>query len=344
MTKENYLDYEDLVKQIRKNEILPLYLFYGKENYLKGNVLIRFRDKLLNSSSMELNYKIFYGEKISSIDEIINEVRTLPFISKYKLVVLKEAEKISKKDEEKLIDYFKKFTLKNNFSVLIMIYKETISNKELLKYAKRIGAVVNFSIPNKSKLNSWIKFRFKKSNKKITPEALFYLQSIIGSEVSRLFNEIEKIDIYTKDKKIIEKEDIIIAIGGSQSVNIFNVLDSIGERNVQKAIYGLVELNNSNLNYLPIFAMIHRQIKLIFQAKLLIKNGVEFSQIKNEIKLPSFVMEKIIKQSKKYNIKELCQAYKLLNIADLELKSNQKKPQIILEELVMNIMNHNISR
>jgi DNA polymerase-3 subunit delta len=337
MIKENYLDYEDLVKQIKKNEILPLYLFYGEENYLKKNVLIRFREKLLDSSSMDLNYRIFYGEKIS-IDEIINEVRTLPFMSKYKLIVLKEAEKISKKDEEKLINYFKKFTLKNNFSVLIMIYKESIPNEELIKSAKRIGLVVNFSIPNKSKLISWIKFRFKKSNKKITPEALFYLQSIIGSEVSRLFNEIEKIDIYTKDKKIIEKEDIIIAIGGSQSVNIFNVLDSIGERNIQKAIYGLVELNNSNLNYLPIFAMIHRQIKLIFQAKLLIKNGVEFNQIKNEMKLPSFVMEKTIKQSKKYTIKELCQAYKLLNLADLELKSKQKKPQIILEELVMNIV------
>ena len=49
----------------------------------------------------------------------------------------------------------------------------------------------------------------------------------------------------------------------------------------------------------------------------------------------------MIKQSKKYTFKELCQSYKLLNIADLELKDSQKNPQIILEELVMNIINQN---
>ncbi|GAH86819.1 unnamed protein product, partial [marine sediment metagenome] len=40
----------------------------------------------------------------------------------------------------------------------------------------------------------------------------------------------------------------------------------------------------------------------------------------------------------------LCQSYKLLNVADLELKDSQKNPQIILEELVMNIINQKISR
>ncbi len=51
------------------------------------------------------------------------------------------------------------------------------------------------------------------------------------------------------------------------------------------------------------------------------------------------VVEKIIKQSKKYTFKDICKSYKLLNIADLELKNSQKEPQIILEELVMNIIN-----
>ena len=51
------------------------------------------------------------------------------------------------------------------------------------------------------------------------------------------------------------------------------------------------------------------------------------------------MVEKIIKQSKKYTFKDICKSYQLLNIADLELKNSQKEPQIILEELVMNIIN-----
>jgi DNA polymerase-3 subunit delta len=68
-------------------------------------------------------------------------------------------------------------------------------------------------------------------------------------------------------------------------------------------------------------------------------SGFNFKKIEKELKLPSFVVEKIIKQSKKYTFKDICKSYKLLNIADLELKNSQKEPQIILEELVMNIIN-----
>jgi len=85
--------------------------------------------------------------------------------------------------------------------------------------------------------------------------------------------------------------------------------------------------------------MIYRQIKLILQIKLLLLSGCNFKEIEKELKLPSFVVEKIIKQSKKYTFKDICKSYQLLNIADLELKNSQKEPQIILEELVMNIIN-----
>jgi len=136
--------------------------------------------------------------------------------------------------------------------------------------------------------------------KKITQEALFYLQSLAGSDLGRLFNEIEKIDIYTKDQKTIEKEDVMITIGGSEAVNIFKVLDSVGDKDIKNAMDGLVKLNQGNLHHLAIFAMIYRQIKLILQAKLF---------------------------------------YELLNIADLEFKNSQKEPKIILEELVVKIIN-----
>jgi len=269
----------------------------------------------------------------------MNDLKILPMVSKHKLLVIKEAEKINKNDETKLIDYFNRLSLKNNFSTLIIIYKESRPKKELITAIKRVGIAVNFSVTDKAKLALWIKSKFRQSNKKITQEALFYLQSIVGSDLGRLFNEIEKIDIYTKDQKIIEKEDVMITIGGSEAVNIFKVLDAIGDKDIKNAIDGLVKLNQGNLHYLSIFAMIYRQIKLILQTKLLLTKGFNFKEVEKKLKLPYFVVEKIIKQSRKYTFKEICKSYELLNIADLEFKDSQKEPKIILEELVMNIIN-----
>ena len=331
------MNYEDMLNLTKQEKIYPVYLFSGNENYLKEDILKKLRNRLIDPAYRELNYKVFYGEKLS-INEVINDLYTLPLISKHKLAVIKEAEKINKNDETKLIGYFNRLSLKNIFSTLIIIYKENSPNKELITAFKRIGIVANFGITDKEKLVLWIKSKFRQSNKKITQEAIFYLQSIVGSDLGRLFNEIEKIDIYTKDQKIIEKEDVMTTIGGSEAVNIFKVLDSIGDKDIKNAIDGLVKLNQGNLHHLSIFAMIYRQIKLILQTKLLLANGFNFKDVEKKLKLPYFVVEKIIKQSKKYTFKEIGKSYELLNIADLELKDSQKEPKIILEELVMNII------
>ncbi|MCJ7657272.1 MAG: DNA polymerase III subunit delta, partial [Candidatus Atribacteria bacterium] len=336
MNQGRYMNYENMLNLTKKDKIYPVYLFYGKENYLKEDISKKLRNRLIDSAYRELSYHVFYGEKLS-INEVINDLDTLPFMSKHKLLVIKEAEKINKNDEKKLINYFNRLSLKNNFSTLIIIYKENSPNKELMTAIKRIGIVANFSITDKAQLALWIKSKFNQSNKKITQEALFYLQSIVGSDLGRLFNEIEKIDIYTKEQKIIEKEDVMITIGGSEAVNIFKVLDSVGDKDIKNAIDGLVRLNQGNLHHLSIFAMIYRQIKLILQTKLLLANGFNFEEVEKKLKLPYFVVEKMIRQSKKYTFKEIDKSYELLNIADLEIKDSQKEPKIILEELVMNI-------
>lgn len=337
------MNYEDMLNLTKQEKIYSVYLLYGKENYLKEDISKKLRNRLIDPAYRELNYKVFYGEKLS-INEVINDLETLPLMSKHKLAVIKEAEKITENDKKKLVNYFNRLSLKNVFSTLIIIYKESRPNKELITAVKRVGIATNFSITDKAKLFLWIKTKFRHSNKKITQEALFYLQSIVGSDLGRLFNEIEKIDIYTKDQKVIEKEDVMITIGGSESVNIFKVLDSIGDKDIKNAIEGLVKLNQGNLHHLSIFAMIYRQIKLIFQTKLLLENGFNFKEVEKELKLPYFVVEKIIKQSKKYTFKEICKSYELLNIADLELKDSHKKPKIILEELAVNIIKQGNSR
>jgi len=332
------MNYENMLNLIKQEKIYPVYLFYGKENYLKEDISKKLRNRLIDPAYRELNYKVFYGDKLS-INDVINDLETLPLMSGHKLVVIKDAEKINKNDETKLIDYFNQLSLKNIFSTLIIIYKESNPNKKLITAIKRIGIAANFNITDKAKLALWINSKFRQSNKKITQEGLFYLQSIIGSDLGRLFNEIEKIDIYTKDQKIIEKEDVMISIGGSEAVNIFKVLDSVGNKDIKNAIDGLVKLNQGNLHHLSIFAMIYRQIKLILQTKLLLAGGLNFKEVEKELKLPYFVVEKMIRQSKKYTFKEICKSYELLNIADLAFKDSQQEPKIILEELVVKIIN-----
>ena len=321
------------------DKIGNLYQFYGKENYLKENILKKIIEKSLNSSLKDINCKIFYGEKVM-VNEIIEELQTAPFFSKQKIVIIKRAEKISKINRNKLSDYLNLWNSRDSFAKLFINYEDGKPDNSMIDIVNKKGSVVSFEIMNRETIDMWIRERFKKNGKKITEDALYYLKSMTNSNLNQIFNEIEKIDIFTKGEKVIHKDELLGAIGNSESLNIFKVLDDVGEKDLKNAMVGMAKLNNSGMHHLSILAMIHRQVRLIFQTKLLNEEEKNFNTLKQKLKLPGFIVEKLIRQAKKYTFKEIFKAYELIMLADLELKDSTKNPAIVLEELVINIVNN----
>ncbi|GAH75463.1 unnamed protein product, partial [marine sediment metagenome] len=48
MKQENNLSYERILDHVKKEKIFPVYLFFGNENYLKDNILNKFKNKLID--------------------------------------------------------------------------------------------------------------------------------------------------------------------------------------------------------------------------------------------------------------------------------------------------------
>jgi len=334
--------YKDVLSDIKENKLQKIYLFYGKENYLKDTILKKITENSSESALNDFKYRIIYGENFL-INEIIEEIQTTSFFSNEKTIIIKKAGKINKTDREKIIEFIEKWDCRNSPNRVIFIYDNEKPDKKLVDIVKKKGSVVNFELTDIRTLNIWIKAKFKKSNKKITEDALYYLKSMTDSNLSQIFNEIEKIDLYTEGKHLVQKEDILGAIGGSESLNIFKIMDDIGEKNLKSAMNGMVSLNNSSMHHLSVLAMVHRQIRLILQIKLFEEEKRDFQYIKQQLKLPEFIINKLIHQSQKYSFKEIFEAYNLLVLADLGLKDGNKNPSIVLEEMVMQIMGGDVT-
>lgn len=338
MTENKIMQYSEMVNDFNKNKLKNLYLFYGKENYLKENILNKIINKSLDDASKEYSCKTFYGEKVQ-VNELFKELQIMPFFTKQKTVILKGTGKLSKTNKEKLVDQLDHWNNQVDSVRFFIIYDEEKPDKNILNIVKQKGNAVNFEAVNRRTIDMWVKARFKRSGKTITEDALFYLKTMTDSNLRKIFNEIEKIDIYTQGKKVIAKEEMLEAIGDSESINIFKMLDDIGDKNLKNAMDGIVMLNRSSMHYLSILAMIHRQVRLIFQAKLLNEEKKDLNTIKKSLKLPDFIIRKLLRQSNKYSFVELFEAYKLLMFADIELKDSGKEPSIVLEDLVFNIIN-----
>jgi len=91
--------YRDVLSDLKQGKLKNLYLFHGKENYLKEDILKKVLEKLPDPSLKDINSKTLYGEKVMAND-IIGELQTVPFFSKQKLVIIKRAEKVNKENRE----------------------------------------------------------------------------------------------------------------------------------------------------------------------------------------------------------------------------------------------------
>ena len=83
----------ELQKAIKKRNLSPLYFFYGEETFLIDKIVSEIREELVDPDLSSFNLNIFYAKE-SEPQEIINSAKTLPLMSDYRLVVIREADQL----------------------------------------------------------------------------------------------------------------------------------------------------------------------------------------------------------------------------------------------------------
>ena len=93
----------NLIKQIendiKNNTYSPVYLFMGEEEYYIDYLTKLIINNSLQDHEKDFNLNILYG-KDTLISDIISISKQYPVMSERKLVVVKEAQDLSKKDAE----------------------------------------------------------------------------------------------------------------------------------------------------------------------------------------------------------------------------------------------------
>ena len=146
-------------------------------------------------------------------------------------------------------------------------------------------------------------------------------------------NELFKLSNYKPNTKI-EESDVEIMVSGIKETSIFELIDSVLEKNLLKSDQLINEFMNKGQNFFSIEQMLSRQLRLIIMTQDLlgVKNNKD---IQNKIQVKSnFAFNKILIQAEKFSsvrMKEMLQ--NLLNL-DLGIKSGSKTEKEVMKQLV----------
>lgn len=312
------MDYNSLIKDIKAKKFKPVYLLHGEEAYYIDLISKVIEEEVLEEHERDFNQTIVYG-KDADIISIIGEARNFPMMAEKRLIIIREAQDIKDKDLEFLESYFLDI---NPSTVLVLAfkYKKLDSRKKLYKEISKNGEIVLSEKVKDYKLVDWINTYLRDSNYSITPKAAILLADFLGNDLSKITNELDKLQILIKAGTTINEVHIEENIGISKDYNVFELVNAIQSGDVPKA-FKIVNYFDHNPKSGP-FVVVISQVFTMFMKLMrvhFIENKTE-GAIAASLKIPPFLVKDIINSSKIYPAKRIAKNVAILHEYDLKSK------------------------
>ncbi len=309
---------EDLFKELKRDIIKPVYYLYGDDDYLRDESLRRLKEAVLRGAIPDFNYDIFHCGEFE-VSAVLSALSTYPVMAERRLVVMKEAERLKRGDEEELIPYVES---PSPTAVLVMIGRDADRRKKLFSLLSKAGALVEHNRPYEREMPKWIRWIARKEGLEISDGACRYLADIVGNDLAGVAGEIEKISVYKGNGKRIEVEDVEAVTVDVKARTIFQLIDAMGARNLGASLENLKRLIDGGESHILILNMISRQLRMIWTGIEIMKKGGGEAELRKKIRLPPYVFKGYLGQLKKFNEEDLKEAFKEIYELDLKFKSS----------------------
>ena len=335
-TKSEDSDIKTIIKQVEKGIFLPVYLFYGNEQYLIDEIVNKIINKVIGPSLRQLNVEKYYCSDTDS-ETIVTSALSVPMLSEKKVVIVRDYEKIN--DSKSLRHYFES---PSQSTILILISNGIDKRKSIFSIISQTGGtLIQCENLKRDELSLWVKNKIRSYGKDIKDSAIDILFDLKENSLQDVYTEIEKIITFVNNKGTIEDNDIFSIIGSTKELNVFELSKLIVSGNKNKALVMMNKLVDQNTEPILIVNLLAKHFILLWKVQNLKQINKNSSEIAVIIQVNPYFVNDYISQSEKFNSIKLEKCISFLKEADLQLKSVSLPKKIILDNLVCNLINPN---
>lgn len=323
-----------LENHIKNKTFSNIYVIFGEEEYLKNIYEKKLISNIVGENFKMMNFDIFEGKNVN-ISKIIDACDTMPFMSDYRVVILKNTGLIydAKKDDTNKLENYLHILPKT--TILIFIEEKIDKKLKIFKTISNIGTFHKIDVLSENELVNWILSIFKDNNKNISTKEALYIIRNIGFNMEILLNEINKLISFKSSGTKITINDIDNICTKSIESKIFDLINFMSNKDMDNAIKIYKNLIINKTSPFVILNMISRQFRIILQTKYLYNKNYSINNIASELELRDFIVREAIKQSKNFSIKILLQAINECLEIDNNIKTGKIIDEIAIELLII---------
>jgi DNA polymerase-3 subunit delta len=311
-----------------------IYVIAGREESLVNAHCHKLLDKLLEPSQRTTG--LFDAEAASiPASEVLDELRTAPFLTDKRVVLVKDADKFISANRPTLEKYFDNPCSTGRLIFTVRTWDaRTILAKKLAKAGKLIKVVP----PKRGELpHRLIKYASEAHDKKLARDAATLLIELTGDELPRLYSEIDKLALFADAEKAITAKHIESLIGHNRLFDAFTVIDAVIAGNVAVALERLrgmfAQDKSAGFSVVGAFAYHFRKM---FNAKAMLEKGVRTGEVARRCNIWS-QQDKFFAQLRQITLKQIGGHLQQLAETDYAIKTGRTKPHIAMEQFILRL-------
>lgn len=225
------MTFDKIMQDLKAKKYKPIYFLMGDEPYfidIISNYIIK---NVLTEQEKAFNQLVLYGKDVD-VATIDNTARRFPMMADYQVIIVKEAQDVKKIED---LVYYAQKPQKSTILVLNYKYKTLDKRKKVYKEIEKNGIILNSGKLYENKIPAWIDKYVKEKGFKIEPVASALLTEFLGTNLSKIANELDKLIIILPKNTKITTTHIQDNIGISKDYNNFELQKALIKKDPLKA-------------------------------------------------------------------------------------------------------------
>jgi len=326
-----------IVNDIKNGNIRPIYFLMGEEPYYIDRLSEYIEANILTEDEKAFNQTVLYGRDVS-VEDIVSSARRYPMMAERQVIIVKEAQ-----DLVKTIEKFENYAENPMPSTVLVIcykYKTLDKRKKVTKQFEKNGLIYESKKLYENQIGEWIKRVLQGKGFTIEPKASAMLVEFLGTDLSKINNELEKLQIIIPKGSVITPKHIEENIGFSKDFNVFELRKAIGDRNQLKA-YKIVQYFADNPKDNPM--VVTTSLVFSFFVSVLQYHGLKDKNQKNvaaALKINPYFVKDYEAASRNYPMKKVSAIVGNLRQIDIKSKgvgANGLPNSDLLKEMLVGI-------
>ncbi|MEL6539279.1 MAG: DNA polymerase III subunit delta [Bacteroidota bacterium] len=334
---------QEVMSQLQQQQYAPVYFLHGEESYYIDLITNYVSNHVLTEAEKGFNQVVVYG-KDHDVGQVLTHARRFPMGSQHQVVLVKEAQELSDLYKDtgcKLLTAYLQSPQPATLLVFAHKHKALDARTTVSKALHEHAVVVHSPRIYENRVPQWIRTYVQAQGMTITEKSIFMLQEHVGSDLTRLAGELQKIRINLGDTIGIDDAAVQTYVGISKTFNAFELQKAIARRDSTKAQQIIRHLAaNPKLNpAIPIVALLYT-----FFSKLLLVHHAKVSSeeaLAKILQTNAYFVGEYVLAARYYPLAKTAQNIHYLHEADLRLKGVEypaTPEEQLLKELVFKLM------